>query len=1045
MKKVFAFLSTLVLTIAFVGLFATNSVNAAEVAEGKWIEDPNLLENEDPVYIMGSIHSTYPGYYDNDAAPVENPGSYIIYPWNETRLRIAQYDEKGNPTGRYYAVYLAAGKDETYKLGAGYNILFWDVNADGKPIATRYNYGTQASGGNTYAPSLSTMRVNVSGQDLEFNLWEDYKEMTLGADDTEARFQYDRAVLVFNGKGQAIRGLGTIDAYSSGVRTATTFAAEYCYVDGVGTRIDSLSSLDECDKVQAPVLVPETDPETGEIVTDPETGEVVMVEKTDENGNVVYEDTAEPKLITSRFVWEFFEKEPQNVNENGYLGAGWDPDLWDDCYEVDGGYMCIAFVGNVGKYYSINETEELAAYTETLYQRALAENPDMTDEEKTAAKAAAETAAKADKYRECVRTLRVPEGGFTYAQGSLDNKPVVNDAINASVVSGYFYGRKAAEEEVDAEGNVTSATYMGATQTFNFTAPALTFEEKVVNNKSYRLLENQMVVEVMQGEVFTPATSINYDSVTKYWQVKNDLTSFKTSKDALDFSITESKNGGLTETVVEAPVVYQNMDEVREAFYTDLGAYVNPDNPTEGREKVVDCFTRDALSELPKDILFVGGSDSDFLDEYPQWRMLFEGWLEVLEQYSGPSTIIALATQILTDGTIGSRYNFNVWFQEFITGEGRACYANGQNGAWLQKKIDEAVPSIDAWNAYTIDTSLSAPGDSWLLTYKVENKDSGNSSEMTVKYVVVDSYTPILEVPTDAYIIDTPLDSNGMPVLEEINPYSLVKAYDAQYNGVSIKGNDITHNIKFETELDFENPVEGTFTVKATIKNNAGTKEVTKEFTVEILDKTAPLVLYRNVTIVQGEDFHCLDGIIQAYDVVDGNLKDANFKWWNDVSKSAVDTTQVNESNGVGQVTTHTISVEVVDSSKNKYSFSYKLTIIPLDATASEVKNELKDLSTAVSSLESQLDDLYALQEEEIGKIEEKLDALSALVSSNKTALDNSLNEVKESVESVSSAVANVQSSTDKLGEKGCGSGALLVLELAGAAALLALVLRKKH
>ena len=68
MKKVFAFLSVFALTIAFVG-FGAKSANAA----GELItEDPTLNENQIPMYIMDSIYTTFPAYYDYATAGDQN-------------------------------------------------------------------------------------------------------------------------------------------------------------------------------------------------------------------------------------------------------------------------------------------------------------------------------------------------------------------------------------------------------------------------------------------------------------------------------------------------------------------------------------------------------------------------------------------------------------------------------------------------------------------------------------------------------------------------------------------------------------------------------------------------------------------------------------------------------------------------------------------------------------------------------------------------------------------------------------------------------------
>ena len=105
MKKVFALLSASALLFTIVAVFATPSV---EAASEKWTVDPTLAEDEIAMYEMNSIYTTFPNYYDN--AKVADPffaGTARMYPWNETRLRVAQFDENGTATGKYYAVYFS--------------------------------------------------------------------------------------------------------------------------------------------------------------------------------------------------------------------------------------------------------------------------------------------------------------------------------------------------------------------------------------------------------------------------------------------------------------------------------------------------------------------------------------------------------------------------------------------------------------------------------------------------------------------------------------------------------------------------------------------------------------------------------------------------------------------------------------------------------------------------------------------------------------------------------------------------------------------------
>lgn len=189
MKKVFAFLSTLLLTIAMVGVVAAGS--HVKAASDKITVDPTLAEDEIPVYIMDSIYSTFPNYYDNEAKSDPNwAGPARMYPWNETRLRVAQIGADGQPTGKYYAVYfaghtVAVEKDGNAVVGAGKNILFWDVDESGNVIAVKYSDGRKAASGNASDPSLSHMRTNISGKDLEFD------PTTLGMNDEGTNF-YNR-------------------------------------------------------------------------------------------------------------------------------------------------------------------------------------------------------------------------------------------------------------------------------------------------------------------------------------------------------------------------------------------------------------------------------------------------------------------------------------------------------------------------------------------------------------------------------------------------------------------------------------------------------------------------------------------------------------------------------------------------------------------------------------------------------------------------------------------------------------------------------------
>ena len=77
--------------------------------------------------LFSSLSSPFPNYYDNAAKADELwGGAARMYPWNETRLRVAQFDDNG-ATGKYYAIYFSGLTQATDGAGnpasgAGNNI-----------------------------------------------------------------------------------------------------------------------------------------------------------------------------------------------------------------------------------------------------------------------------------------------------------------------------------------------------------------------------------------------------------------------------------------------------------------------------------------------------------------------------------------------------------------------------------------------------------------------------------------------------------------------------------------------------------------------------------------------------------------------------------------------------------------------------------------------------------------------------------------------------------------------------------------------------------
>ena len=1037
MKKVFAFLSTLLLTIAFVGIFA---VSKPAAAANKITEDPTLAEDEIPVYIMNSIYTTFPNYYDNDAKADENwPGPSRMYPWNETRMRVAQLDEDGQPTGKYYAVYfsghtVAVNTDGSPVIGAGKNILFWNVDANGQIVAQKSSDGKLAASGNASDPSLSHMRTNISGQDLVL----DPTQYSLGDEGTN---YYNRSI-VFDGEGRIIRAIGLDGIYTKDAGDQK-MAPEYCYVDGVVTKMDENT---ECDKI----MVAKTD-EEGNPVLDPETGEPVM------------EESDELKVIYSRFVYEYFTEKPENVNEVAYLSEGWDPALWDYCYPEGDGWLCIAFVGTADNTAHKVKGDQVAAYEATLIAQG------KTPEE-------ANTIAN-NSYRECVREFRIPAGGWVFDYGYLDRGTGNDVFFNDTVVKGYKYGREAVAEGV----------YAGAQKTYNFSVTGLYYRDKVIDGQSYQLLNGQNVVEVMQGSVVKPAQQIVYDGVMRYWGTPNDLTSYTASADALEFYITESKNGGNELTAVQPPQGYTSLEDIKKDFLADLekakGKTIRFDTAANFHDDLGwggFVATNSANAALTgwatlkegesvystsfMNVLIDAEGAKTYENSYrAKWQWLVDQIYATMLAYPGGDTYSGSLAHIQNTAQgswCGSpqTVHYALWY--FLSGQTHSYFGfnfGDEDGdgvpasaAWI-----DATPSIDKWNAYTIDASMAAPNDNWVVTYKVVNTDTGVSSDITIKYVVVDSYTPIIKVDKNQLYYVPKLISD-LVSCDPINPYAIVSAYDAQYNGVSITGNDISQNIEFDTELDFANPKEGNWPVVATIYNNAGTKKAVAEFVIQIVDITAPNAVTRKVLVKQGHDFDVREGIVLAVDNVDGDLTKQAFAWWEETSKP-VDTTKVNG----GKDTTYTVKVTIYDRTGNERQVSYTLVVVA-DKFGDAANDALNTMAGQVEELTTSVQDIIDAQAELSEAVEELQGAVAELagLKAQVETLNGEVAGIKANVETVKGDVEDLQANVEDLVDyaeqaeatlgalaaKGCGKNATaLVLEIAGAAALLAFVLRKRH
>ena len=1014
MKKVFAFLSVFALTIAFVGF----SAKPANAAGGLITEDPTLSENQIPMYIMDSIYTTFPNYYDYATAGDDKwEGVSRMYPWNETRFQCKLIDEDGNFTGKEYAVYFSGSTTAT-SAGAGNNLLFYTTDADGNVKLNRLSGEAKYdeagnikwdSSGLPMDPSLSHMRSNISGQDVTFDaleLWAEY-----GKADSGANF-YNRS-LVFDGNGRMVRGVapdaGYLLAGAEGAYSVTV-APEYCFVE-----------TGEVDEEGNPIKE----------VTKIKEGTVCAVEE------VVDEKTEEVKqvtqYITNRFVWQYFSAEEfdlETVNTVPYLSEGWDAMKWDYVNEEEDGYVCIAFVSGANSASAFTLTaEQLAVYTATCEANGL-------------------EAPTATTSRMPMRQITVPAGGWTYDYGYLDaGKAGLQDKYMDMFIDGYYYGRT-----LDEEGKG-----MAYQSTHDFSTSPIYAKDIQNNGVSYQVMDGQNVIEVLQGEVVYPTKNIVYNGMAKYWQTPGDFLSYKSDTSVLELTV---KQDGVT--VVQPATGYTSFEDMVVDFMNDVNATVGAIKgegyvPVEVPKLADGITTTGAFyATLNNNIISNNETYNNFArnDEmWTKWSWLFEYM----------NTKLADAAKIdLKKRTCPSPGNFTYGIWAFLTESpeitgwpaSKADFSNGAAREWLDTRTN-----IEKWDQYCIDTATAAVDTNYVINFKAYNPNTNLETELTITYVVVDEYTPILEINKNNLMYAPKLvgEKLEMPVIDE---YSFCTAYNARYNGTSIKGDNISYKVHYTSEtLDFDNPTEGDHVVTAKVYNQ--TKWVEKSFVVSIEDMTAPRAFaVQSITIGVGEYFDLLDAIIYAYDNVDGNLLDMNrSNWYQDVSTKKLDVTKVGK---------YQVVLEIWDSMDNTATVSYVVNVVnnqvneDLATSVSANKQAIDNVeSLVIENFEAINENFEAINEnfeainnkfEEIDNkfdaVDDKFDAVNGKLDENKNAVNGKFDEVEENFEAVNGNLGTLAGKVDAIQaefDSKCGSKNAIMVQFLAATSLLVVFLRKKH
>ncbi len=385
MKRVFAFISLFAISLVMFGFGTANVKAADEPAEGKWVVNPYLLEDENgevveiPMYIMDSIATTFPFHYDRNHTPDANWGGIARqYAWNGVKTVIPQFDANG-ATGKYYGVY-QQGASSGSETGIGKMIYttegLWDNG-------TFYNSGELGGSyirTSPHDPSLSFSLHNTKDEAVGIQVYK------------EASNQVANPFIIFNAEGQAVAGL----IHSSAV-AENGLGQEFCYdADGVGVVANADAS--NCAKV----MVDTEEDDLDKPIKD-EDGKIIGYEKVQVEGD-------DPQYITTRFAWAYLGAAPANLN-NSYLGEGWKADNWDFYNEETG--VAVVMLGT-----------EIANGGQV-----------------SSAELAADDSVEAGHIRAPYYEISIPAGGFFYQCGYLDRGSTLLTTYKDVEAQAYLYGR----------------------------------------------------------------------------------------------------------------------------------------------------------------------------------------------------------------------------------------------------------------------------------------------------------------------------------------------------------------------------------------------------------------------------------------------------------------------------------------------------------------------------------------------------------------------------------------------------------------------------
>lgn len=467
MKRVFAFISLFAISLVMFGFGTANVKAADEPAEGKWVVNPYLLEDENgevveiPMYIMDSIATTFPFHYDRNHTPDANWGGIARqYAWNGVKTVIPQFDANG-ATGKYYGVY-QQGASSGKETGIGKMIytteglwdngtFYQDKDKDGAVITEPGGSYNRTS---PHDPSLSFSLHNTKDEAVGIQVYK------------EASNQVANPFIIFNAEGQAVAGL----IHSSAV-AENGLGQEFCYdADGVGVVANEDAS--NCAKV----MVDTEEDDLDKPIKD-EDGNIIGYEKVQVEGD-------DPQYITTRFAWAYLGAAPANLN-NSYLGEGWKADNWDFYNEETG--VAVVMLGT-----------------------GIANGGQVSS-----AELAADDSVEAGHIRAPYYEISIPAGGFFYQCGYLDRGSTLLTTYKDVEAQAYLYGRN--------EG------YKMYFQCYNYAGADITFVVGEQDGYGLSKIPGTNTIEAIAGTSIKLADLIDYAALATCFADENDPFSFQSS------------------------------------------------------------------------------------------------------------------------------------------------------------------------------------------------------------------------------------------------------------------------------------------------------------------------------------------------------------------------------------------------------------------------------------------------------------------------------------------------------------------------------------